>query len=358
SHSAAAASLRPRWTPLRQALALTCGLRLFYTLIAAALSPYLRLDSSLIHSNQLTENLMSRDGHPFLYALFGVWERFDTLWYIRIARHGYTEPMATVFYPLYPALIRAFSWIAGSDLAAALSISTAASFLLCWGAIRLLGVWPASFIFLAGYPDSLLCALIVWSLYFARAGRPLPSGALGFAAGLTKALGGFLSLPLLWIAWKGRKRKREARRNARAFAAALLPAAAIGCFQTYLALAHFPPAEQIYKTYWTTSTAMPWTTLLDAVTTAFSGRDLLLILNLTVFLIIGTAALLPPVRIEYKALTVAAMCLFLTKHTQPLLQSTMRYSLTIFAAFPSLAWKGGTLFAFFAMIAGALNLLL
>src|SRR5580698_10796779 len=190
-----------------KALILTLGLRLFYSLFAALLSPHLRLDPTLIQSNQLTGRLMSRDSHPVLYALLGVWERFDTLWYIQISRHGYDGPAPTVFYPLYPALIRGISFIIHSDLAAAVLIATAASFFLFWGALRLFEmdyqpavalravllwvVWPASFAFFAGYPDSLLCALTVWVIYFARSSRWLPAGALGLLAGCAKAVGCF-----------------------------------------------------------------------------------------------------------------------------------------------------------------------
>src|ERR1019366_5058939 len=220
--------IQPRWFTSRRfkaagkALALTLGLRIFYSIFAAVSSAYLRLDPNLIHGNSLTSQLMNRESHPLLYALLGVWERFDTLWYIQISRHGYDNPMATVFYPLYPSLIRALSFITHSELFAALLLSTAGSFFLFWGALRLIELdyapptafralllwvaWPASFAFFAGYPDSLLCALTVWAIYFARSGRWLPAGALGLFAGLTKALGCLAALPLFWIAWKRRDR--------------------------------------------------------------------------------------------------------------------------------------------------------
>src|SRR5580698_6600 len=194
-----------------KALILTLGLRLFYSLFAALLSPHLRLDPTLIQSNQLTGRLMSRESHPLLYALLGVWERFETLWYIQIARHGYNSSNFTVFYPLYPALMRVVSFLTHSELAAAVLISTAASFFLFQGALRLFELdappsvafralliwcaWPASFVFFAGYPDSLLCALTVWSLYFARSNRWTLAGTLGLLAGSTKALGCLTALP-------------------------------------------------------------------------------------------------------------------------------------------------------------------
>jgi hypothetical protein len=357
-----------RWTPARIALALTCGLRVFYGLLAALLAPWLQLDPGLIKGNNLTGHLMSRELHPVLYAFLGVWERFDTLWYIQIAHHGYTRPMATVFYPLYPALIRVAFFVTRSDLAAALLISTLASLFLFRGALRLFeldhtpaaalravllwAVWPASFSFFAGYPDSLLCACIVWSLYFARANRWLPAGVLGLAAGFTKVLGCFLALPFLWIAWK--------RRDRRGIAAAALSVAGVAGFQAWLALTDFASTAQTYHTYWATSTAAPWTTLLQAVSITIRTGNRLLLMNLTVFVAVAAATLMRDVRFEYKLFTVAALCLFLTKHTQPLLQSTTRYSLSIFAAWPVLSAKlgSGLPFAVIAMLAFILNLLL
>jgi hypothetical protein len=355
-------------TPAGRAFSLTLGLRIFYSIFAAVLSPSLRLDPSLIHSNSLTGQLMSRELHPFLYALLGVWERFDTLWYIQISVHGYGDPRATVFYPLYPILIRTLSFITHSELAAALVISTAASFFLFWGALRLFELdypppdafralllwvaWPASFAFLAGYPDSLLCAFTVWAIYLARSGRWLPAGVLGLFAGLTKALGCLTALPLLWIAWKQRDR--------RGALAAGINLAGVTCFQGWLAIRHLPSAAQVYRTYWATTTVAPWTTMSDAVRSLAHGGNLLLLLNAGVFVIVGAAALSRRVRPEYKIYAAAALCLFLTKHTQPLLQSTTRYSLAIFAAYPALSVKcgRGVSFAFMVFIAAALNLLL
>jgi len=360
--------VRLRWTPAGKALALTLGFRVFYSLFAAVASPWLRLDPGLIQSNSLTNHLMSRDSHPVLYALLDVWERFDTLWYVQISRHGYDSPAATVFYPLYPSLIRGIPFITHSDLAAALLIATAASFFLFWGALRLFEldypadtalravllwvVWPASFAFFAGYPDSLLCALTVWAIYFARSSRWLPAGALGLLAGCTKAVGCFTALPLLWIAWKQRSRS--------GLTAAVACGAGLASYELWLALNHFPPAAQVYKTYWATSTAAPWTSLGEAIRALAHSGDRLLLVNLGIFAVIGVAALMRPVRFEYKIYAIAAMCLFLTKHTQPLLQSTTRYSLSLFAAYPAISAKlnGGLSFAVLLLICAVVNLFL
>jgi hypothetical protein len=306
-----------------------------------------------------------------LYALLGVWERFDTLWYIDIARHGYRNAAGTVFYPFYPALIRIVSLLLRCELAAAVLISTVSTLFLfrgalklfeedfandvsyvSWRAILLWAAWPASFTFFAGYPDSLLCALVVWSLYCARTERWYLAGLLGMLAGCTKALGCFTALPLLWLAWKTRDR--------RGVAAAAMCGVGVSCFQGWLMLERFPSAAETYRVYWRTTTVAPWTSLAEAVRGVAHGGNTLLVLNVVVFAIAGVAALLPSVRLEYKLYTAAAMLLFLTKHTDPLLQSTTRYSLTLFAAFPALAARlgSGLAIAPAIFISAALNVLL
>jgi len=89
------------WNPVRKALVLTVALRLFYSLAAAAYSPFLRIDPNQIRVTGFPETLMSRDLHPVLYALIGVWQRWDTVWYLQIASHGYAGAAQTVFYPLF-----------------------------------------------------------------------------------------------------------------------------------------------------------------------------------------------------------------------------------------------------------------
>src|SRR5271157_3430432 len=96
---------RPDW---QIALAMTVAGRVFFSAVAAVFSLFLHPDAALIHSNALTESLPAP--HGLHYALLGIWERFDTLWYLRIAQHGYDLPMAVIFYPLYPLAIRAASW--------------------------------------------------------------------------------------------------------------------------------------------------------------------------------------------------------------------------------------------------------
>jgi len=279
--------------------------------------------------------------------VLGIWERFDTLWYLHIAAYGYDRPDGIVFYPFYPILIRAVSWITGSELAAAVVICTVATFFMLWGAMRLFEldldrvtsfravvIWmamPGAFTFFAGYPDSLMLALMVWSLYFARSGRWNRAGALGSFAGLTKALGCFVALPLIWIGWRRRERW--------SVVAVATCVAGVAGFQLWLAANHFPPVASVYQKYWVTSTVSPWATVADVVRSVTRTRDPLLILNCLALVGIMGASFTRRIRVEYQIFAVAALGLFLTKHTDPLLQSTMRYSVSVFPAFPAVATR-------------------
>src|SRR5713101_2855213 len=189
---------------LRLALFMVVLQRVGYAILAAFVVPKLKLDPFLIYPNSLTENVMPRADH-LRYVLLGVWERFDTLWYIEISRHGYAMPAAVVFYPLYPILIKLFTPIFRTPLAAAVAVCTLSTFFLYWGlkklldldiqphqatrAVLVLALWPGSFIFFAAYPDSLVSALVIWSIYFARLDRWPQAALLGFLGGFAKAIG-------------------------------------------------------------------------------------------------------------------------------------------------------------------------
>lgn len=110
---------------------MAAGMRVFYSAVAATFVPFLHPDPVTIRTNQLTESLPSP--HGLYYALLGIWERFDTLWFLRIAERGYDRPMAPIFYPLYPAAIRGMSVVLPA-VAAALVVSTVAAFFAFWGA--------------------------------------------------------------------------------------------------------------------------------------------------------------------------------------------------------------------------------
>lgn len=304
---------------------------------------HLAADPRLIRSNDFTDRLIQPD-HPLAYALLSVWERFDTLWYLHIAQFGYDRQKAVVFYPLYPLMIRVVSWALHPPLAAALAISMLAAFFFAWGlgrlialdlpgaavprALLLLAVFPGSFILFAGYADGLVMALSVWSVYFARRRRWWLAGITGLFAGSAKAVGALVAIPIAWLAWC------EDRRH---LPAAALPLAGAAAFSLWIRAAGYGSAAAAYAAHWRTRVAYPWSTLAESFR-AFvaSPPHIVLRLNLIFLLLACGLLLIRGLRLEYRLYGFAAAAMFLTKSTDPLLQSTVRYVLAIFPVFIAL----------------------
>ncbi|HEX5949643.1 MAG TPA: mannosyltransferase family protein [Actinomycetota bacterium] len=152
---------------------------------------------------------------PGWHNLFTVWERFDALWYLRIADEGYRAgDGSAAFFPLYPLLTRFLSVVLGGrPFPASLLVSNAAllgALTLLYDLTRseisdtaarttivLLCVFPTSFFFFAPYTESLFLLLAVAALWAARRGRWWLAAAAGFGAALTRNIGVVVALALL-----------------------------------------------------------------------------------------------------------------------------------------------------------------
>jgi len=251
-----------------------------------------------------------------------------------------------VFFPLYPGLIRVVSY-AMPPVAAALLISMAAFFFLLWGLYELLGrempealaertvwliaVWPASFIFFAGYAESLLLALIVWSLVMAQRGWWRRAAALGVAATLTKAAGVVVFVPLLVMA---------IRRQISAWPIIVVPLGPLA-FLGWLHETSHGSISSAYQNYWHTSPAMPWQTAGAALIVFSRTHNVLLAVNLVALVICCVLVLASRMKPEYLLYAAAVIILCLMKMTDPPLQSMLRYVLIVFPVYVGLArWLG------------------
>ncbi|MFB7276631.1 hypothetical protein ACFCZV_05945 [Streptomyces hydrogenans] len=138
--------------------------------------------------------------------------RWDSVWYARIAEHGYgyqvTLPNGDVhsdlaFFPLLPALERGLSAVLPLDAAGAgLLVSWTASLAAAWGIYRcgehvvsaragivlavLWGAYPTAFVQSMAYTETLFTALAAWSLYAVLRERWILAGLLCAFAGLTR----------------------------------------------------------------------------------------------------------------------------------------------------------------------------
>ncbi len=365
------------------ALILAATLRAFYSILAAFAVPHLLLLPSLIHSNLFTENLPTpADGVS--YSFLGVWQRFDTLNYIHIAQFGYDQMPMVVFYPLYPLLIRLLAPVFHDPLVAALLISTIATFFLFWGLLLLVrldfgervairtvlfyALWPASFILFCGYAESLVLALIVWSIYFAKTGRWWLAGLLGCVAPLARIVGA-LVVPVFAVLVVRERRWRNLW--------AALPLLGVAAYPLWLHFTEHLLPWQAYRVYWLTRTAWPWITVAHTVKSALGLLDLShAVSRLQLGAMIGVAflylleiiwagivivfALSKKLRLEYFVYSLAAIYMILSKDSAIGQQQWTRYVLILFPAAISfsLRVKDRLLFVGCTMLCFAINLLL
>jgi hypothetical protein len=359
------------WPDWQIAFAITAVLRAFYSGMAAVAVPFLHPKLAAIHSNALTENLPAP--HGLHYALLGIWERFDTLWYLRIAEHGYDRPMAVIFYPLYPAAIRLVSTLMPAT-AAALLASTLAAFFFFWGLLRLVGrlsdmgrlrmlltviVWPTSFILFAPYADSLTAALAVWAVVFGRESNWIAATVCGVLAGLERPSGVLVFIPLAVMALRSRQ--------ARAIVVALTPLGLVG-YWSWLRWSGRPSVVDAYRLYQGMTMVPPWTGLAQVLRLIVTDHDALLAVKLVMVIAMAAISLRRQVRIrvrievriEDKAFALAVILQMLMYTGRPLL-GAFRYVLILYPAFLVLAacaerWNGKQL-GFYITALGFLNLL-
>jgi len=163
-----------------------------------------------------------------------MFSRWDASNYVSIAKYGYltTGEQANyiVFFPLYPLLIRAFTWDFAYTNLTALVVANVCSFIaalylyklakLEFGdaaavkAVLFLGVFPTAYFLSAPYTEGLFFALVIACFYYARRGKWKVAGSLGFLASLTR-LAGLLVLPSLLLeyyhqtGWNPKKTKPD-----------------------------------------------------------------------------------------------------------------------------------------------------
>jgi hypothetical protein len=168
-----------------------------------------RWDSPLIHD---------------LGAFTDVWARWDSVFFVRIAEHGYGHTSAA-FYPLYPALVWALGHVLfGHYVLAGIVVSLASllgAVVLLYRvaeerlgtdgarrAVLYLAVFPMSLFLQAVYSESLFLFLVLAAFVLAERGRFSAAGVATGLAILTRANGLALVPALAVLAWRSRDRLR------------------------------------------------------------------------------------------------------------------------------------------------------
>jgi hypothetical protein len=140
-------------------------------------------------------------------AMFTAWERWDALWYLRIATRGYSpHDGSAAFFPGYPLLVRDVGWLTGGHpLLGAYLVSSIALVIalvvvyrltevefdtdLARRTILLLCVFPTSFFLFAPYSESLFLALAAGALLSARRSNWPLATVLAAGATATRSIG-------------------------------------------------------------------------------------------------------------------------------------------------------------------------
>lgn len=230
----------------RLSLTLLVALRVGLDLVGLAslnLSPPTEL-------NGRWNELVGAGGEPPWLAL---WQRWDALWYQKIATDWYALGDDTIhFQPLYPLLGRILAAPLGGQVVLALLVVASAAFVVAGWLLQkltahevgeeparltllLTALFPAGFFLVAPYSETTFLALTLGAFWFARTGRPWLAGLCGFAAGATRTVGAFLVLPLAYEALRQRDERGERYRWSD-FAAASLPGLGLALTTAYLRL--------------------------------------------------------------------------------------------------------------------------
>lgn len=140
--------------------------------------------------------------------------RWDSIYYLHIAQHGYAHIQDAAFFPLYPMVVRLVAFVLGSYVISGALVSLTALLatlvivrrltVLELGeqtanlTVRLLAFGPMAVFLSAVYTESLFLALTSGAFYAGRRGRWATAGILGGLAAGTRS-GGILLLPSLLI---------------------------------------------------------------------------------------------------------------------------------------------------------------
>jgi hypothetical protein len=168
---------------------------------------------------------LSKGPAPPLSIIMNQFYHWDSLYYLSIAKNGYGNLGAsqnlTVFFPLYPVLIRLttinFAYVNLSALLVSNVSSTIAALYLfkivkldydnnaAVKAVLYFCVFPTAFFLSVMYTEGLFLALTIASFYYARIGNWPLAGFLSLFSALTR-IGGLVLLPALLVEYFHQKK--------------------------------------------------------------------------------------------------------------------------------------------------------
>jgi hypothetical protein len=221
-------------------------------------------------------------------AVFGMWQRWDGIYYQMIAEFHYTAGFPTAFFPVYPLLGRVIAQYTGLSALAALQFLSAAATLcsmvllhriamdlfsreIANRVVMVVTLFPTAFFFLGLYPQSLALTWVLLAYHKARQNRWLAAGLAGLLAGMTHGTAVALAFMLAVQAWQAFRAGPQRLGKMRIVqGAALCGVIGLPLLGTMLFLAWrfamgYPMMDLMQASDWGRVISMPWETLLALV---------------------------------------------------------------------------------------------
>jgi mannosyltransferase PIG-V len=304
-------------------------------------------------------------------SIEGRFARWDSGYYLQIARHGYRPGQAECsFFPLYPILIHTFSDIAGCSMlwsgliVSSVSFLAAGLFLYQWvqidygsevalWSIVWLAIFPMSFFFASIYTEALFLLTSLAAIYFARRGQFLLSGIAIALAGATRSPAFLLAIPYVLEFWK--QHRFNWRQDLKFGLGGLVaPLGTLG-YLIYISrqAGHsnlLAVSTSLHYGEYDRSFTYPWISLLDGIKAAFLGANInpdwfsraIAWQDLTYAVLALVFALwtLHHARISIRMFMVASIIFLFANHGPQgyAFFSLPRYIAALFPIYPILAW--------------------
>lgn len=301
-------------------------------------------------------------------VIFTAWERWDALWYLRIAGHGYAVgDGSAAFFPGYPLLVRDFAALTGGHLLAGAYVLSSVAMVVALVLVHrltefeldrdiarrtvvLLCVFPTSFFFFAPYSEPLFLALAAGAILAARRSSWAVAVVCAAAATATRNVG---VVVVLTIVVESLRQTLAAGDRGAALARGLTRTAAVGCgsligIAAYLGWwwrrAGSPRAPFGAQGGWQRHLRWPWVTLWRGVHEGlrwigiYSGGYQLVDLLVVTLAIAAAAWVVLKMPVAYRVYTAASLIapLCLAFDARPFM-SMPRFVLVIFPLFWALA---------------------